>query len=613
MAQHCPDLAAPSVRISFLSDRLDRAKELLRRDCSSGNRFSLLALSMLEKNIEDLAAMMLLIEQTRSAGSSPSLQERPARLRITTEDEKQHGRRRADPPTSTPSSSIKAPRSREAWPPESDPSKAMNGDHASSPLPSRPSSVFKTSHFVSRLFKRKPDVASPPAASSSHEAARVRHGRSEEARRALDMASAPPSDDAELRSKPSVNLPPVLSGERVVKAIALAAADDKAQLLSLARVSKGYNKVVTPTLYSAVTVSCLPQLEKLNTSLDSNPSLDNFVSGLTITPLDASNPVSSASFLIPPLQRLVSRLPNLTALDEDFTATEWDVCTLSGKDYPLKASSPSRQLVRLHSAQCWWEITALHQHIVSQPQLQELVLGGAAMDRDWDGVKLKASLSGQLASEAPGRNLASLDIAQIMHEGTLAVLLLLASGGGSSSTPLQALRIGFQSIGASDDDTPRASVPAALELVGSTLTHLALSAPRKSGRDAPTGLLDECLAVLPALEVLEGSESTKVLPVPIGSGRTLSLLPKTLRVLRARGLVSVSMSKVLGLLDPPEGIPVLEELDVVWATGTGGEEGKESWWKERHVKRIEEACEEYGITCRVGKGDKRFVFRNVEV
>ncbi|GAA5959742.1 hypothetical protein JCM21900_006367 [Sporobolomyces salmonicolor] len=316
------------------------------------------------------------------------------------------------------------------------------------------------------------------------------------------MASAPPSDDAELRSKPFVNVPPVLSGERVVKAIALAAADDKALLLSLARVSQGYNK-----------------LEKLNTSLDSNPSLGNFVSGLTITPLDAPNPVSSASFLIPPLQRLVSRFPNLTALDEDFTATEWDVCTLSGNRLPPQSlvTKQATCSVALSSV-----LVGDHRAVVSQPQLQELVLGGAAMDRDWDGVQLEASLSGQLASEAPGRNLTSLDIAQIMHEGALAVVLLLASGGVSSSTPLESLQIGFQSVSRS----------------------------------------------------LEGSESSEVLPVPIGSGRTLSLLPKTLRVLRARGLVSVSTSKVLGMLDHPEGIPVLEELDVVWATGTGGEEEK---------------------------------------
>ncbi|GAA5872580.1 hypothetical protein JCM1840_004843 [Sporobolomyces johnsonii] len=805
--EHRPDSPSLSGRIPVLSDRLDRAKEVLHRDCSSGDRFSLLALSMLEKNIEDLAATVLLIEQTRDAGSAPSAKERPALLKIATEDAELYGRRRDDPPTSNPSSLSKASRSREARPPESDPSKTTNADRTSSPPPSQPSPLFKSSRSrdtspneperhktthharspfphapgnrlrsssmkrthtpqydriarppsaapdsyehsssprrpavpltsslpplsptqqplppsrppsrpasrferptdeneleqapdqttrqsLSRLFKRKPDAASPLAAPSSHEyvppissslpatasdeglvprrenldvktasnssrrldvdthssssrrhrhvasitsdsstnshaapsrdegsegrsktrsfgggASRVRHGRSEEARRALDMASAPPSDDPEERIKASVNLPPALSGERVVKAIAFAAANDKALLLSLARMSKGYNKVVTPLLYSTVTVSNLPQLEKLNTSLDSNPSLGSFVTSLTITPLDASIPVSSAGDLVPPLRRLVSRLPNLTALDEDFTITEWDVRTLSGEDYPLAVSSPSKQLARLRSAQCWWEIGALHQLLLSQPQLQELVLGGAAMDRDWDGVKLKASLSAQPASQAPARNLTSLEIAQVMHEDTLAVLLLAT--GGSSSSQLRTLRIGFQSIGASDDDTPRASIPAALELVGSALTHLALSAPRKGGSDDTAGLLDECLAVLPSLEILEFSESTELLPAPLGSSQTLKLLPKTLKILRARGLVSVSTSRVLNMLDDPDSIPVLEELDVVWAKGTGGgEDGKEPWWKERHIKKIEEACEEYGIRCRVGKGDEGLV------
>ncbi|GAA5946509.1 hypothetical protein JCM10213_002060 [Rhodosporidiobolus nylandii] len=438
--------------------------------------------------------------------------------------------------------------------------------------------------------------------------ARSRSGRSEDARRALDMASAPPEPEDEederfVRAPPKPKEPVRLDGEKVARAVAAAA--DSQTLLALARVSKLYNRAANGVLYSAITVASTSQLEKLNSTLDAHPSLGELAMSLTILPLDAASPAPSPDTLIPPLQRLLSHLPNLISLDEDFTSADWDVRSLlSGEDYPLALAGGGgpRKLRRFRSARCWWEIGALFQLFTSQPELKELVLGGAAMDRDWEGQKLLSSLS-STSTAPPAKNLESLEAAQVMHEDTLAVLLR-AAGGPSSA--LRSLRIGFQSIGSSDDDTPRASIPSALALVGSTLSHLSITAPQK-GSDDTTGLLDECLAVLPQLEVLEFSESTELLPAPIGSSKTLSSLPKALRILRGRSVVSISTSRVLAMLDEPEAIPRLQEVDFVWAEGAGEELGKEPWFKERHVARIEEAGEELGIRCRVKKGDEALV------
>lgn len=187
----------------------------------------------------------------------------------------------------------------------------------------------------------------------------------------------------------------------------------------------------------------------------------------------------------------------------------------------------------------------------------------------------------------------------MMHADTLAALLRY-------SGPLESLRIGLSSIGSTDDDIPREALPIALAQVGGTLRHFAIKAPTKESDVDCRGLLDECLAVLPQLEVLEFAEQADLFPIPIASSKILPHLPPKLRVLPGRGIVSFSTSRVLSLLDAPESIPVLETLDLVWA-----EEEKEGAWKERHKERIEEACEEFGIQCRVEKGDEGLVFGDV--
>ncbi|GAA6010787.1 hypothetical protein JCM10207_005842 [Rhodosporidiobolus poonsookiae] len=408
--------------------------------------------------------------------------------------------------------------------------------------------------------------------------------------RALDLASAPPPPPPAQEDKEPEPLR--LQGGKVARAIAQAA--DTATLLVLARVSKEYGEAAMKVLYGSVAVSSLRQVEKLDHTLEANRFLAGLVQSLRISPLDAGSSAPAADKLVPPVARLVSRLPNLLHLDEDLTTGDLDVTTLVHPGSYILSVSPSapKKLRTFRSARAWFEIGALAQLLASQPDLETLDLGGAAMDRDWEGGKLLSSL-GVVGASAPAKSLRTLCIKEVMHEDTLAVLL-------RSAPALTSLEVGFQSIGSTDDDTPRASIPAALARVAASLTSLKLSAPSK-GSDDTTGLLDECVAALPALRHVAFDESTDLVPAPLGSSRTLSALPKTLESLRGRNVVSVSTGKVLALLDEPEGVPQLREIDLKWARGT--EEDGEPWFRERHLKRIEEACEELGIRCRVRRAE----------
>ena len=457
--------------------------------------------------------------------------------------------------------------------------------------------------------------------SKARSAARSHSGRSDDARRALELASAPPppstgsdsGDEVQATRSSSAapkRRPPVLGGARTAAAIVRAVAEGAAgqgnrELRALSLVSREYCEVARPALYRVVALSSRRGLELLLRSLESNPALGALVDALKIQPLDADLPTPSPDSLVGPLGRLLDGLPNLTSLDEDFTAGDWDVGDLStGHDYPLTVSSPSKNLVRFRSAKAWFEIGALFALLQSQPHLVELVIGGAAMDRDWAGTKLLAALSSSSSpSSPPGARLERLEVAQVMHEDTLAVLL--RATGGSSSGRLSSVRIGFQSLGTSDDDTPLASVPAALALVGSSLTHLALAAPRKASDDS-SALLDEVVAVLPRLEVLEWTEATDLAPVSLATAPVLGRLPSSLRVLRARSLVSLSTSAVLSFLhgDAPRALQV---LDIQWAAD---DLANEPWFKVRHIARIEDAAAELGIACHVGRGDEALAFRS---
>ncbi|GAA5825041.1 hypothetical protein JCM5353_001156 [Sporobolomyces roseus] len=440
-------------------------------------------------------------------------------------------------------------------------------------------------------------------ADTSRTSSRARLGRTEEARKALEMASAPPgSSDEEVDRRKEKNERRmrriVVDQVKIMKAVAKES--DLATKATLAQVSKSYNKVVKPLLYTSITITSLQQVDKLVSSIESNPHLGELVTSLRITPLDLRSSDTPSSSFIPSLQHLLSFLPNLSTFNEDFTSSEWDVQTLS-RDYPFTTSSASpTSLTAFSSKRCWWEIGAINEFFLSQPHLTSIVFGGATMDRDWEGGKLKASL---LSSPRSNCAVKSLSIAQIMHEDTLSVLLLLSSNPNFTS-----LHIGFQSIGPSDDDTPISSIPPALKLVSHTLTHLTLLTPphpssSRVSEDTST-LLDDLLPHLPLLESLSFQETLHLTPIPICTSQTLHSLPSTLKVLCARQLFSISTGDVLKLLDSPESIPVLEELDLEWAEAR---EGEEKWWKERHVERIGEACEEFGIKFDVRKGGRKLM------
>lgn len=594
----------------------------------------------------------------RDPSPPPSLKsDRPrssSKHRLTSRKDEEGLRDSVSPrPLSQTSSRVLSPPLPSAPPAESDPRTSGRRSSVSRFFTTRPSDVKPTSPKLgdsagdkrpssrSSAFSQPPPAAPPVKSRSyrdmsdtsgdddfdrrstsgtrlrSRSVARSRTGHSEEARKALEMASAPPSAVEEdygrerrdaFRSYEKKRGPPVLSGAKVARALAKAASEvgGPAMLFALATVSKEYGKAANEVLYSSIVVDSLRRLDLLNRTLDSDASLGELVKSLKVRPLDGDKSVSKPEALIKPLRQLISHMPNLVSLDEDFTTAEWDVRTLTGQDYPLTSSSTSHNLVFFRSAKNWWEVGALYALLQSQPNLKEIVIGGAAMDRDWQGSKLLSTLSKQSPSSAPARNLESLEISEVMHEDTLA-LLLRATGGEEGR--LQSLRVGFQSIGSTDDDTPRASIASALTNVGSTLTHLAITAPTKSSDDT-TGLVDELVAVVPRLEILEWSEGTDVRPIPLGSPRLLTQLPMTIRVLRARSLISVSTGKVLAFLDEVEqGGFKLQELDVQWAKGTGEDESHEPWYKERHVARIEDVAADLRIKCRIGKGDDYLAFK----
>ncbi|KAM0751711.1 hypothetical protein T439DRAFT_379809 [Meredithblackwellia eburnea MCA 4105] len=412
-------------------------------------------------------------------------------------------------------------------------------------------------------------------------------GHEKEVERMLSLASAPPVEDG-FDFPPAV--PPkevVLDNERVLRAISsiLLARGDLKTLCSLALVSKSVSAVVGPPMYQSPRISSPKAANSFFDTISTSLDHSRLVKHLKLRPSSAAVPD------VLPTWAAILQVVNLESLDEDISSGDWDITSLQ-KDYPLTKNSPSR-LSELISRRCWWEVGAVHDLLKAQCDLRTLRLTGAVMDREWEGSRLAALPCLQPLTP----HLTSLTLAQVMHEDTLFSILRV------SGAPLTTLRLGFQSIGPTDDDTPRASIPKALALVGGTLTHLEIRSPGKSSEDI-SGLLDDVVGVLPRLEVLEfserGSGATK--PVPIASIKFLSSLPKALRVLRARNVVSISTSRLLTMLAEPDSIPVLEDLSLRWSRIE--EPGKEVQYRERHRERIEQACRELGIRVSVGQSDE---------
>lgn len=729
-------------RIDILLERLDRTKQILIDDCSKGDRFGLLALGTLERNLKELVPVIKMIEQSRIPGKEEErsaervVREETSRLR---KEEEERPRSRSNAPSvvrgrvDAPQATTKKERRTTTLDEDNDDGFTVERvlppptsvSPASRPLPlSRPGSTISPSESstnkirlveepsstttrssITKFFNRAKETVSPPSkvlsttrpqptkdeeeeeeeevgegekvkslergvdrkdrhrrrvsvandsstsapalnsrhqlrtikafsddddkavedlnpkkqTSRSHSRVPSRNGRNPEVQRALEMAPAPPrssedspSKDTRRRGRKQRLTVIRLNEENVIKTIAKES--DQTTKFKLLLVSKKYQRILEPIVYSRITVGSIDQVEKLSRTFESNSVLANLVKSLEITPLDPSSTSSRSrslsnedpQSLLEPLQQLVSLLPNLKDFREDFTKSDWDVSESSL--YPLSLTSPTCQIKSFTSKRCWWEIGALHELFTHQTELVEVVLGGAAMDRDWEGTKLKSTL----LNRSPNSQIESLEVAQIMHEDTLSVLLLL------SRNPLfKTLRISFQSIGPSDDDTPLSSIPSSIKLISSTLNHLTLIAPNQVSTarvsEDTSILLEEVLTCLPNLITLEFQEtfnedepndSVPIVSSKIfGGGGELGLLSKKLKTLRARELFSITTRDVLRLLErDPELIPVLEELDLEWA------EAKETevWYDEREAVKIRKVCEEYGIKCYVGKGKRKF-------
>lgn len=466
------------------------------------------------------------------------------------------------------------------------------------------SSRRKKSHAPVTSDSEVSSVASRSYASGSSGRKEKKSRRREHSRRRMERSEVP--EEEELRAPPKPPTPEpepepepepvVLKGEKVYLSIARAlfeGHDGRREVVKFARVSRESNKAANKVLYANIDIRTLSDCQSFDRSFSANPSLGTYVHTLRISPLDRMDPKTPVSDIIIVLKSLLSRCSNLKHLDENFTTEDWDVGTLdAGTDYPLTPSSTSH-LITFSSAKCWWELAAVTQLLESQPSLRSLTLDGAAMDRDWSGATILT-----LPRRILAPSLTTLNLAQIVHSDTLGVLLRACGDN------LTSLAIGFQVIGATEDDTPRSSIPQALSHVSQSLRHFALRSPIKAGSEPTAGLLDDCLAVLPHLVSLSFSEQSESTSMPIASSKLLQSLPQSLKTLTGRGVIGFSTSRVLSLLESPEDIPVLEEVDLVWCN----EAEEKGVWKERHVERIEEACRELGIRCRVAKGDEPLVW-----
>lgn len=343
--------------------------------------------------------------------------------------------------------------------------------------------------------------------------------RSDDAQRALAMASAPPLE----APPPTLIVPIAFDNPLIISHLAhtLLHSLSYSSLSSLSLLSTSFHALLTPILYSHLTLSSLHTTELLSRTFSTTPSLASHVLSLSLSP---SDPIDSYLTLTSYILKLTRNLQTLT---EDLTSLEWDISSFTS-DYPLPLSSPS--LKHLSSARCWWEIGAIHSLIVSSPLLSTLKIGGSVVDREWEGSSL-------LLSSTPssiGREMRRLEVESVMHADTLRVLLKVCC------PRIEVLKIGISSVGDTDDDVPLSSIPGALGYVSGTLRSLSMKGPRKGDGEC-WGLLEGCLRVLRVLEVLEFEE---VGGKAMAGSKVLECLPMSLKVLRGRGIGESSFSLI---------------------------------------------------------------------
>ncbi|KAK4051613.1 hypothetical protein OIV83_002753 [Microbotryomycetes sp. JL201] len=397
----------------------------------------------------------------------------------------------------------------------------------------------------------------------------------------------------------------VLEGEKVFASISQALLDadfeGRQTLLNLALVHKAGRDVCIDALWRTLTVSSPDKVAETEYHLAQSPQCAARVKEIEIRPLDASSnsPIVDLSEVVANIRRLVSLCPALVVVREDFSGFDWDVSDLR-TDWILPLPSP-QPLVALTSTKCWWELRALVdllKHVGGT--LKAVRLLGAVMDRDWSGPSLlKRSTTDNLTA------ITRLEIGQVMHTDTLAVILRLCPH-------LRILKLSFQVIGTTDNDTPLDSILDALSQVSSSLAHLSVSAPMRQGDQTTRNLLESVVQLLPALEVLEFEEDRKAGDdheagatakevVEIASPDLLINLPINLRRFKAVGVCSFSTTEVVEFVKAANELaPTLRTLHVGWSAKENGKN-----FADKDVRLLESMCRQVGIDGRFWCGVQR--------
>ncbi|KAK4056433.1 hypothetical protein OIO90_002576 [Microbotryomycetes sp. JL221] len=408
----------------------------------------------------------------------------------------------------------------------------------------------------------------------------------------------PVTKGIERKQKESVKL----QGQQVFKSIAEALMllpNGKSMVLKLACVSKQTSQICVSVLWHTLNVSNVDECQEMQTYLESHPEQANQIQRIVISPLDASttSAIVDLSEVVLAVRQVFNACPRVRVIEEDFSAFDWDI-TRVNSDWIASLSSVSNQhWIQIVSKRCWWELKAVIELLEScRTNLKILRLGGAVMDREWSGPSLLKKKINPLTSL---RVLQELEMGQVMHSDTLSCILRL--------TPqLKVLKLSFQKIGSTDNDTPFDNILDALSHVSQELKWLRLISPRKQGDQSTNTLLETVVQLLPGLEILEFQEDRSddinvqeqdddqgEQVVQIASVDLLSNLPMNLRELRGRGIVSFGHRHVeMMVQDARNFVPGLKVLDLQWSRHARAGHMR---LDDRDRARIDRLCREQGI------------------
>ncbi|KAM0789725.1 hypothetical protein ACM66B_006582 [Microbotryomycetes sp. NB124-2] len=563
--------SATDQRIKDACRALDRVVDVLRHEGRRQDEFGRLALGLLEKDVVQLANTAEMI-RPRSGGGGCA--------RKSSSDARDHHDSRAELHRGDSETRDKG--------------RGVSGDSGHARNDDDNSSTARHDHLLRREAPSDIRTSQSRTRNESHRRSDVRTSdmnTRNSSRRALDPK--PFAGFASERRPLAPKRKIVLQGQNVFASIAHAllefGSEGKRTVLNLAVVHKGVDSdACIEAVWQTLTISSLDKCASDKAYLSQHPEHAAKIKCIVIKPLDASSnsAIVDLSEVVSSVRQLVLCCPNLLSVQEDFSAFDWDVSNVNN-DWVVTLPT-SLSLVSIASNKCWWELRALLDLLKNvRGTLKSLRLSGAVMDRDWSGPGLlKRSTKDQVTT------IKSLELAQVMHTDTLSALLRL--------TPrLETLRVSFQVVGTTDNDTPLDSILDALSHVSGTLTCLRMTSPFKKGDQETKHLLESVVQLLPALEVLEfqedraSSQSNEVSEkvVEIASPQLLVNLPINLRLLRGRGISSFSTGDVRCLLESKEQMaPALKVLDLCWSLTQDGQ-----MRVERDVRELDKACKSVGV------------------